>query len=225
MRKYNSLFIDLDDTLLDFSGDELRSVAAILKKYNLPCTEDVLQLYSELDGGHSFKLGAPITAKSVIADKFSVLLKMVEPSAFSEEKINEYYNLMLSSHKLKKGALATLRELKKRGYHIYLTTNGFTEFQTKRIKAARISGYFDGIFISEELDRQKPQRDYFEYVIRHIPESNRSRILVIGDAITADVFGGINSGLDTCWLNDKGRTSKYRPTNTISTISELLEIL
>jgi len=225
VNKYNSLFIDLDDTLLDYSSDEKSSVIEILKKYDLPHDDDVIKLYSEIEVWHAFELGEDITAKTIITNKFLQLLKMLEVKDNIKELADEFYSLMLKSHKLKNGALKVLRSLKDKGYHIYITTNGFPDFQYKRINGSRISKYLDGIFISEEIDLRKPSRGFFEYVIKHIPESNRSRILVIGDAPTADIFGGINSKLDTCWLNNGDKHCKYKPTYTISNISQLLDIL
>lgn len=225
MRRYNSLLIDLDDTLLDFSGDEKRAILATLEKYGLPHSNDVLELYSEINTWHTFELGEQITAKTVITNHFAKLLKMLEVKEHTAEIIDDYYKLMINSHKVKNGAVKTLRQLKEKGYHLYLTTNGFPDFQYKRIKAARIYNFFDGIFISEEIDLRKPSRGFFDYVLKRIPESNRSKVLVIGDAPTADVFGGINSKLDTCWLNERDRQCKYRPTYSIKSLSELNDIL
>lgn len=226
MKCYKSILIDLDDTLLDFSGDEQRAISAVLGEYGIFRNEDVLFLYSKISGWHSFELGTPITAKEIITYKLSVLLKTLCVTKQADEILNRYYEIMLSSHTVKKGALKVLRELKKREYNLYLTTNGFPDFQYKRIKAARMSGLFDGFFISEEIDLRKPSRGYFEYVLKHIPQSDRKKVLVVGDAPSSDIFGGINSGLDTCWLNDGlKRTSNRKPTYTIGNITELLDIL
>lgn len=226
MKTYTTVLIDLDDTLLDFSGDEEKAVLAVLREFGVSCGDDVLLIYRKISGWHSFELGNPITAKDVIAYKLSVLLKMLCVTENTEALLERYYDIMLSSHTVKRGALKVLRELKKRGYGVYLTTNGFPDFQYKRIRQAKMGKLFDGFFISEEIDLRKPSRGYFEYVLRHIPQSDRKKVLVVGDAPSSDVFGGINSGLDTCWLNEGGkRTSSRRPTYTIENISQLLEIL
>ncbi len=226
-KRYNSLLIDLDDTLLDYSNDEKKAIKAVLEKNGIPFSSDVLELYSEInDNGHTFVLGKEITAKSFITNHFVKLLRLLEVRGeMAEDLADEYYQEMLNSHKLKTGALKVLRYLKKSGYKLYITSNGYPEFQYKRMKDAKIYNLFDGAFISEEIGLKKPSRGFFEYVIRHIPESNRSKILVIGDAPAADIFGGINSKLDTCWLKNGDKLCKYKFNYIINSIEELIEIL
>ncbi|MEE1054318.1 MAG: HAD hydrolase-like protein [Acutalibacteraceae bacterium] len=148
-KRYNILLFDLDDTLLDFTGDEKKAISTVLERHGLPCGEDVLEAYYNLDNWQTFMMG-DISAKTVITNRFSVLLKILEAENI-KELADEYYSLMLSSHKLIKGALKLLRRLKSEGYKLYITTNGYPEFQYKRIKDARIANFFDGIFSPRKL--------------------------------------------------------------------------
>jgi 2-haloacid dehalogenase len=223
-KRYNSLFIDLDDTLLDFTGDEKIAVLSTLDKYGLPSDEDAYTLYTEIENWQVFNLGEEIDAKAFITNRFKILLKILEAENI-DAIAEDYYITMSKSHKLKKNTLKVLRYLKEQGYKLYITTNGYAEFQYKRIKASRISKFFDGIFVSEEINLHKPSKIYFDYVLNHIPESNRSRVLIIGDAPTADILGGINAKIDTCFLNDKDKLCKYKFTYKIRNICELMEIL
>lgn len=225
MRKYSTLLFDLDDTLLDYSSDEKKAILTVFKNNNINYGEDVLTVYSNFDMWHTFKLGDIITAKTVVTYNFLQLIKYLQINADRNKLIDEFYKIMEKSHSVKTGAIKTLTALKQKGYRIYLTSNGFPEFQYKRIKSARLSKFFSGIFISEEIGRQKPSRAFFDFVINRIPESDRSKILVIGDAPTADIFGGINSKLDTCWLDDKNKFCKYKPTLIIKKINDLIDIL
>ena len=205
-RKYNCLFIDLDDTLLDYSNEECNAVLAVLQNHGMPYSPDILTLFEEINDWHSFELGKVITCFDVITNRFMRLAKMLE---FKGEQLfqmqNEFYDIMCKSHKLKSGALKTLNYLKGEGYKLYITSNGYPEFQYKRIKSAKIMNYFDGIFISEEIGVKKPAVSFFDYVMNRIPESSRSKVLIIGDAPTADILGGLNSKIDTCWIADLGK--------------------
>ncbi len=222
-KRYSVVLIDLDDTLLDFTHDEKKAITMVLEEHGLPFGEDVLETYYGIEHWQTFLMG-DINSKSFLTSRFSVLLKMLEaPNA--QQIIDEYYSLMLISHKLIKGALRLLRYLKANGYKVYLTSNGYPEFQYKRIKEARIFKYFDGIFISEEIDLRKPTPAFYKYVLNRIPESRISRYLIVGDAQTSDIFGGINSGIDTCWFNPKGAKGRYKPTYQIKSLEELEKIL
>ena len=108
---------------------------------------------------------------------------------------------------------------------VYLTTNGYPEFQYPRIKAARLTKYFEDIFISEEINVRKPSQSFYKYVLNRLPVSKKSDVLIIGDTQTSDILGGINSGIDTCWYNPKGLTSDLNLTYVVSDLNQLLEIL
>jgi len=103
-KRYNSLFIDLDDTLLDFTGDEKKSVLNTLEKYGLPFSDDVYTTYTEIENWQFFNLGEEINAKAYITCRFKVLLKMLEVTD-TATIVDDYYTTLCNSHKLKKDAL------------------------------------------------------------------------------------------------------------------------
>ncbi len=225
--KYNSLLFDLDDTLLDYSTAEVACALKVLENHEMPCGSDVAEFFLSINEWHSFELGQEITAYHVITNRFGYFLKVLEVK--DEELIRtmreEYFALMQANHKLKKGALKTVRYLKEQGYRLYITTNGYPEFQRKRIKSSRIRKYFDGIFISEEIGSQKPSAAFFNYVVNHISENRREKLLIIGDAPTSDIMGGINSKIDTCFLSNNGRACKFKYTYKIKKLEDLLNLL
>lgn len=225
-RKYNSLFFDLDDTLLDYSAEECKAVLTVLEKFNMPHSPDVLELFDEINDWHTFELGKVITCFDVVTNRFTRLLKLLEVKGEQLSLMqNEFYKVMLQSHKLKSGTLKTLKYLKEAGYKLYITSNGYPEFQYKRIKASRIMRFFDGIFISEEIGYKKPATSFFDYVMNRIPESRREKVLIIGDAPTADILGGLNSKIDTCFVAEKEKKCKYNYTYKIGKITDLINLL
>ncbi len=225
IQKYRTLLFDLDDTLLDYSGDERRCISKVFENNGIPFSEDVAELYYGIDGWQNFDLGS-ISPQSIISDHFCRLCKMLCVDKRQIPQLcQEFYTLMLGSHKLKYGALSTLRALKEKGYRIFIASNGFSGFSRKRIKDAKIQKYIDGVFISEELDVRKPNKVYFDKVISRIGESNRKNILIIGDAPTTDVLSGINSGIDVCLVNDKNRHCSLKHKYEVTGLKSLLQIL
>ena len=222
-KKYKILLFDLDDTLLDFSTDEKTAIKAVLENHNLYTGEDIIEMYYTIEDWQSFKMG-DISAKTVITSRFCALLNLLQVDNI-EEIADEYYTLMQNSHKVISGAISLLKKLNDKGYLIYLSTNGYPEFQYPRIKASRITKYFKGIFISEEIDFRKPTLSFYKYILNRVPASSKSDILIIGDAQTADILGGINSGIDTCWYNPKGDKGRYKSTYEIKSYKDLEKIL
>lgn len=226
MKKYNSLFIDLDDTLLNYHSEEIDAVLKVLENHSLPHSDDVAEVFSEIEAWHIYELGREITPFDVVTNRFSTLLKMIEVKEplYSALKL-EFFEMMQKSHKLKSGVLKTLKYLKEKGYKLYITANGYTEFHLKRIKSARIANYFDGIFISEQVGCRKPSAAFFNYVMNRIPESNRSKVLIIGDAPSADILGGLNAKIDTCFIPSNGAKSKYKYTYKVEKFEDLINLL
>ena len=124
------------------------------------------------------------------------------------------------------GAIEVCRKLKA-DYKLYVITNGVASTQHSRLTGSGIEALMDGIFISDEIGYDKPDVRFFEYVQNHIEGFEKHKALVIGDSLFSDIRGGVDFGLDTCYLNayHKPNTSEIVPTYEIQDIKELLTIL
>ncbi len=49
-------------------------------------------------------------------------------------------------------------------------------------------------------------------------------MIIIGDSLSSDIMGGINYGIDTCWLNNEGITINNKNINPDYIISSLKEV-
>ena len=67
----------------------------------------------------------------------------------------------------------------------------------------------------------------FEHVLKDLGITNRSRVLVVGDDLLADIKGGQNAGLDTCWFNLKNEENKsnIHPKFEIGSYEDLYKIV
>ena len=56
---------------------------------------------------------------------------------------------------------------------------------------------------------------------------NNKKVLVVGDNLHSDIKGGINAGLDTCWVNFSGaeNTTNITPTYTALDFTQLKIII
>ena len=223
---YTSLFLDLDNTLLDFTKAEAVAVRRVLQKYSLPSDDTAVKTYSKINQSYWERFEQNEIPKSVIFEgRFKTLLEH-----FGEERnvaaIARDYEKNLSDCYFKTdGADEVLTHLKSKGYKLYATTNGLASIQFKRIENSGLSVYFDKVFVSEEAGHQKPEKEYIDYVIANIPEKDRSKMLIVGDSQSSDILAGINSGIDTCWVNPNKLTAKYHSKFEICELSELKELL
>ena len=224
--KYTTVYFDLDNTLLDFSAAERSAINRLLTLYGITPKSDYVRLYSSINRKYweSFERGE-IAREDIFEGRFREFLSAVGAVADAEKMAADYFTLLAAGHDLMPGAKEVLEYLKGRGYTVCATTNGVTKTQYKRIAESGIGVFFDYVFISEEVGVQKPERGYFDYVLNNTPEKDRERVLIVGDSQSSDILGGINSGIDTCWLNPAGEPGKYKATYEIKNIKELCGIL
>ena len=87
--------------------------------------------------------------------------------------------------------------------------------------------YIDKLVISEEVGVNKPDKKIFEYAMEYLGISDKKLAIMVGDSLMADIKGGQNAGIDTCWvnlkniINDTGIIPKYE----VKKLEELFEIL
>ena len=77
-----------------------------------------------------------------------------------------------------------------------------------RLKQSGLYDYFQGMFVSDEIGYPKPQKEFFDYCIDHL-SCQRDEIMIIGDSLEADIVGGINAGIKTCWVNLKNKKTVH----------------
>ena len=223
---YTSLFLDIDNTLLDFNMAEAVAVRKVLQQHSLPCDDRAVETYSNINREfwERFERGE-IPKSAIFEGRFKTLLETFNATGDTAAISQDYCANLSEGYFKVEGAIELLEYLKEKGYKLYATTNGLASTQFKRITNSGIEPYFNGIFVSEQAGFQKPQKEYFNYVIDNIPEKDRSKILVIGDSQSSDILGAINSNLDSCWYNPNKLKAKYPVKFEISTLYELKNIL
>ena len=226
MRQYSTLFLDLDNTLLDFGKAEKFAVQYVLKENGLPCDDETAALYSAINQSYweRFEKGE-IPKSEIFTGRFITLMERLGANA-DPVSISQQYGAKLSDgFFVTDGAFAILDRLREKGYTLCATTNGISTVQQKRITGSGLRPYFDAIFVSEDSGFQKPQKKYFEFAIAKIPEKDKTRILIVGDSQSSDVLGGINAKIDVCWYNPKHLDPLYPAKYEIDSLDKLLDIL
>ena len=217
------LFLDLDDTILDFHKAEHLALSKTLRQFGLEPTEEVMSRYSEINKSYWERLERKeLTRPQILVGRFESLFDeygiAVEPSA-----VARCYEENLSvGHYFLPGALEAVQSLSKK-YKLYLTSNGTARVQAGRLKSADISKYFQKIFVSEELGADKPDKRYFDRCAMQIPDFDPRKTMIVGDSLTSDIQGGINAGLHTCWINPdhKKNTTTIQPEYELEALSQL----
>lgn len=222
----NVLF-DLDDTLFDFHKAEKIALTKTLVHFGIDPTEETLALYSTINAAHWKRLElGEISREEVKVGRYRELFKTIGVEC-DPVKATAYYESMLAiGHYFMPGAPELLEELYRK-YRLYIVSNGTAKVQEGRIGSSGIAKYMDGIFISQILGTNKPDKQFFDICFAEIPDFSLSETVIIGDSLSSDIKGGINAGITTVWFNPKGieNDNDIKPDYTIKELSEVPGLL
>ena len=222
----NVLF-DLDDTLFDFHKAEKIALTKTLMHFGIDPTEETLALYSTINAAHWKRLElGEISREEVKVGRYRELFKTIGVEC-DPVKATAYYESMLAiGHYFMPGAPELLEELYGK-YRLYIVSNGTAKVQEGRIGSSGIAKYMDGIFISQILGANKPDKQFFDICFAEIPDFSLSETVIIGDSLSSDIKGGINAGIITVWFNPKGieNDNDIKPDYTIKELSEVPGLL
>ena len=197
------LFFDLDDTLLDFHKAEAWALRQALSQAGIVPTDAIVARYSEINQSQWELLEEKkLTREQVLIRRFQLLFQELGVHASCEETQHCYENMLAKGHDFMPGAPELLETLNG-NYQLYLVSNGTAMVQDCRLRDSGIEKYFQGIFISERIGVDKPQKEFFDRSFAMIPDFDPSQAMIIGDSLTSDMRGGINAGITTCWYNPK----------------------
>lgn len=222
----NVLF-DLDDTLFDFHKAEKIALTKTLVHFGIDPTEETLALYSTINAAHWKRLElGEISREEVKVGRYRELFKTIGVEC-DPVKATAYYESMLAiGHYFMPGAPELLEELYRK-YRLYIISNGTAKVQEGRIGSSGIAKYMDGIFISQLLGANKPDKQFFDICFAEIPDFSLSETVIIGDSLSSDIKGGINAGIITVWFNPKGieNDNDIKPDYIIKELSEVPGLL
>lgn len=203
-----TVFLDLDDTILDFTRAEAAALRRALTEADVPADDGVLARYHAINAAQWELLEEGVlTREQVLLGRFDILFGELGLVRSAGEICERYEEYLGEGHWFIPGAEALLETLAPR-YDLYLASNGTAWVQHRRLESAGIGRYFRGIFISRELGADKPSPVFFERCFAAIPGFSRECAVMVGDSLTSDIRGGRDAGLRTCWFNPRGKPAR-----------------
>lgn len=226
MIKY--LFLDLDDTILDFKKAESIAIRRTMSAFGLEPTNELAARYSVINDRHWKALErGEMTREQVLKGRFAMFFGeqgiAVDPAAVAKT----YENFLSQGHWFLPGAEETVKQKLYGKYKLYLASNGTAVVQQGRMTSANLYPYFEECFVSQELGHNKPSGEFFEAAFARIPGFDPAQCLMVGDSLTSDIQGGKNAGVRTVWINPKRKTAPehLKPDYEIESLAELPALL
>lgn len=221
------LFLDLDDTILDFHKAEHIALSKTLQFFGLAPREEVLNRYSRINREHWERLERKeLTREQVLVGRFAVLFEEYRIDTDAEQVARKYEDYLSIGHYFLPGAEEAVKSLSEK-YKLYMASNGTAKVQACRLASANISRYFQEIFVSQEIGVNKPDKLYFDRCAEKIPGYDPQKAMMVGDSLTSDIQGGINAGMKTVWVNPRHlpHPDHIRPDYQIEALSQLEDLL
>ena len=199
--RYDILLWDVDHTLLDFKAAERFAIRDTFRHFQTDISDADIADYSVINaaGWRRYEAGE-VTKAEVLTGRFREFFPMIG-AKLDPEAFDLYYQSALGDYAFWMDGAEQLIPRLKPFCRQYLVTNGTALAQRKKLKLSGLDRLADGIFISEEMGSNKPEKRFYELCAAAIESFDPARTLAIGDSLTSDIQGANNAGLPCCWYN------------------------
>ena len=221
------LFLDLDDTILDFHKAERIAISKTVSQFGLEPAEEVLHRYHLINKAHWEMLErGELTRAEVLTRRFGVLFREYDMDVDVQVCAKVYERNLSIGHYFLPGAEEAVDRLSKK-YRLFLASNGTAVVQKGRMTSANLYRFFEKVFVSQEIGHNKPSKAYFDACFAQIPGFDPTKAMIVGDSLTSDILGGINAGIRTCWVNPQHLPcpEHIHPDHEIEALSQLEALL
>ncbi|MEL6535174.1 MAG: YjjG family noncanonical pyrimidine nucleotidase [Bacteroidota bacterium] len=229
---YQHLFFDLDHTLWDFDRNSTETLSELYQEFDFNgrfgFSEDrFLTTFQEVNHvlWNDYNVGK-IDRSHIRARRFDMVLDALEaPATNRPADLGEVY---LARCPMKPHTLPHTHEvlnyLQGKGYDLHIITNGFSDVQDIKLKAAGLDTYFDVVVTSENSGHKKPSPEIFYHAL-HAAKADLDDSLMIGDNLDTDIAGARSVAMDQVFFNPRKHYHPHQPTFEISSLHELRTFL
>ena len=221
--KYQWLFFDADETLFYF--DDFAGLKKLFLTYDIPFTREDYAQYKLINKPLWVQYQEKrISAEALKTERFQQWAQKLNVSA--NELNSGFLQAMAQICKPLPGAELLLESLSNK-VDMAIITNGFTEVQQARLENTGLKKYFKEVVISEQVGLAKPDVEIFEHTLDKVKHKDKNSVLMVGDNPHSDILGGMQAGIDTCWLNHHAAEvpDKIKPTYQVADLHQLKQLL
>lgn len=231
------VLIDIDNTLLDFDAYVQNAMKDGFEIFNLgPFDDYMFQVFEQINTEMWQRIEeGSLTYEELLQERWNKIFSALNIS-FDGCRFEKYFRDCLFDSAISvTGAENILTYLKDR-YTLCVASNGPYEQQLNRLKRGKMFSYFSKFFISEKIGASKPSKKFFLHCLSELNAERKqqgeceilpSEMIMIGDSLTSDIVGAINSGIKTCFFdkNMSGKTDDLPIDYVINTLDDIRTFL
>ena len=204
---YSTLLFDLDHTLLDSDQSEHLAFDATLRHHGVADPSLHIADYQRINRALWARVERQeISPLELRTARFAQLNALLQLDVDPEHMATTYVDALGNHGDLYDGAADVLARLAARAT-LALITNGLSEVQRRRIERLDIARHFRAVIISAEVGASKPSTKIFDAAFAALGQPDKATTLMVGDNLNADVKGGRDFGIATCWYNPHGHVA------------------
>ncbi|HEY3297528.1 MAG TPA: HAD family hydrolase [Armatimonadota bacterium] len=229
-----AILLDMDDTLLDFTGSTFECWQSVCREYEhrfngidaahlQQAIENYAKWYwSDADRHREGRLVLLETRRGIV---HKALLGLGIDDAETAGEMGDKFSAKRDSHLcLFPDTLSELQRLLSMEIRLGLVTNGPSEMQRDKIERFGLESYFDFIAIEGEVGAGKPDSRIFRHILSGM-NTDPNEAWMVGDNLQWDVFGPQQVGMQGIWYNrsriELPADSGVKPDRVISRLGEL----
>lgn len=222
-----NVFFDVDDTLISFRRSKPIAFREMFEERGYPFDEELvvktfesinIPLWESLERGE-------ISGTELRRTRWPRVMRALSLPEGGDMELEDAFRLALShTTPLEDGAKELFKYLKEKGYKIYIASNSCQWQQESRMEKSGLAEFLDGIYCSQIIGHEKPYKEFFDAVLEKAG-AKAEESMMVGDSITADVGGGKNAGLTTCWYNPNGKEDTVGADYVINSLLDITKIL
>lgn len=194
---YRAIFIDIDDTLLDY-------IPCCREAFELALPEhpEYFNLFFEISGRLFSEAKHGLHTIAEVMELYPK--EFIATIGYPPEAVDPFKHAFRAAwgktHTLVPGAKEMLENLQAKGYRLFAASNSFGNLQRSRLEKAGILKYFEDTYISMDIGYDKPDIRFYQEALRRCGLQAKE-VLMIGDSMTTDVIGAQKAGMDALFFD------------------------
>lgn len=227
-KKITTILWDVDNTLLDFDYSMRNSLKQCFLTIGVDDCDEMINRYAQINDMYWKRLErGEVTKAQLLVGRFKDLLTEFHMEHIDYIKFKEEFQANLGTIYSYLDDSLTICKALQTQYAQYVVTNGVAKTQQSKLGLSGFKDVMNGLFISDEIGFNKPDKRFFEYCLEHIEEKDKEKILIVGDSLTSDIKGGNSVGIKTCWYNPQQKPLEegYLVDAEISDLHDIYEVL
>jgi len=220
-----AILLDVDNTLLDFNACARESMISACQALDVSWSEAMFSVFLRVNDALWREIEAGrLTVEELYRRRWSSIFRELGIPGDGEAFERCFLSYLEESACPVEGALELVAYLSEK-YTLCVASNAPYEQQCGRLARAGLLPWFQHLFISERIGAAKPSKAFFDACLAELA-LEREEVMIIGDSLTADIQGGADYGLKTCWFCPDGLEPKLVPADhRVSTLTEIKSFL